>query len=189
MDKPMFSIIIPVYKVEKYLTKCFESVKNQTYTDFEVILIDDGSPDNCPAICDSFVEIDSRCKVIHQLNQGLSGARNTGLKAATGRYVYFLDSDDTIESNLLENVVQMFETYEVDIVGFDAVVSSADGTHILSTGKNTGKVENGVEIAQRMIPVSTVPLYCYRRDFLRGRCLEFKEKIYYEDILFTESIV
>ena len=71
----MFSIIIPVYKVEKYLSKCLESVTAQTYTDFEVILIDDGSPDSCPSLCDSFAKIDSRCKVIHQLNKGLSRGR------------------------------------------------------------------------------------------------------------------
>ena len=188
MYKPMFSIIIPVYKVEKYLSKCLESVTAQTYTDFEVILIDDGSPDSCPSLCDSFAKIDSRCKVIHQLNKGLSGARNTGLKAAKGRYIYFLDSDDTIAVNLLEELLHVIKTQEVDIVGFSAVVTSFNNTCLLSTGNYTNMVERGIEISQRRVPLSTVPLYCYRRDFLKEKCLTFKEKIYYEDILFTALV-
>lgn len=188
MYEPMFSIIIPVYKVEKYLPKCLESVQNQTFTDFEVILIDDGSPDCCPALCDSFAKTDSRCKVIHQINKGLSVARNTGLEIATGRFIYFLDSDDTIANNLLEKLVKVFETRKVDIVGFSAVVASMNSTYILSTGSRTDKIENGVEIAQKRVPLSTVPLYCYRHSFLKKNCLLFKEKIYYEDILFTALV-
>lgn len=89
-----FSIIIPVYKVEQYLDECVRSVLCQTYPDFEVILVDDGSPDNCPAMCDGYAAEDSRVKVIHKTNGGLSDARNAGLKIATGDYVAFLDSDD-----------------------------------------------------------------------------------------------
>ena len=188
MYEPMFSIIIPVYKVEKYLSKCLESVKNQTYTDFEVILIDEGSPDYCPALCDSYARTDHRCKVIHQLNKGLSGARNTGLKVATGRYIYFLDSDDTIAITLLEKLTQVIETQEVDIIGFSAVVTSLNTICTLSTGRHTNGVEKGIEIAQRRVPLSTVPLYCYRREFLKEKCLTFKEKIYYEDVLFTALV-
>lgn len=88
MHTPMFSIVVPVYKVEKYLLKCLESIESQTYSNYEVILVDDGSPDQCPAICDRFAQTDSRYKVIHQLNKGLSGARNTGLQMAKGRYIY-----------------------------------------------------------------------------------------------------
>ena len=89
-----FSVIIPVYKVEKYLDECVQSVLAQTYNDFEVILVDDGSPDNCPAMCDAYAASDSRVKVIHKPNGGLSDARNVGLDAAIGDFVVFLDSDD-----------------------------------------------------------------------------------------------
>lgn len=89
-----FSVIIPVYKVEQYLPQCMASVLSQTFSDFEVILIDDGSPDNCPALCDEYAEKDSRVHVIHKENGGLSSARNAGLAAAKGEYVTFLDSDD-----------------------------------------------------------------------------------------------
>ena len=89
-----FSVIIPVYKVEKYLGYCVESILNQSFRDFEVILVDDGSPDSCPGICDEYAKKDSRVKVVHQKNMGLAGARNTGLDHAVGEYICFIDSDD-----------------------------------------------------------------------------------------------
>ena len=89
-----FSVIIPIYKVEQYLRQCVDSVLAQTYTDVEIILVDDGSPDSCPAICDEYAKKDSRIKVIHKPNGGLSDARNAGLDMAQGEYVLFLDSDD-----------------------------------------------------------------------------------------------
>ena len=89
-----FSVVIPIYNVEKYLNECIDSVLGQDYDDFEVILVDDGSPDNCPAICDEYAKKDSRVKVVHKINGGLSDARNEGVKAATGDYLCFLDSDD-----------------------------------------------------------------------------------------------
>ena len=110
------------------------------------------------------------------------------MKAAKGRYIYFLDSDDTIAVNLLEELMHVIKTQEVDIVGFSAVVTSFNNTCLLSTGNYTNMVERGIEISQRRVPLSTVPLYCYRRDFLKEKCLTFKEKIYYEDILFTALV-
>ena len=98
----MISVIIPVYKVEKYLDKCVESVVGQTYSDLEIILVDDGSPDGCSAMCDAWAEKDGRIKVIHKPNGGLSSARNAGLVKASGEYVFFLDSDDTISANCIE---------------------------------------------------------------------------------------
>ena len=89
-----FSVIIPIYKVEKYLPECVESVLKQTYTDFEVLLVDDGSPDSCPQICDDYASKDSRVKVIHKPNGGQADARNVGLEKASGDYVCYVDSDD-----------------------------------------------------------------------------------------------
>lgn len=91
------SIIVPVYKVEKYLSRCIDSILKQTFTDFELILVDDGSPDSCGVICDEYAKRDSRIRVIHQRNGGLSAARNSGLKIAIGKYVMFCDSDDYVE--------------------------------------------------------------------------------------------
>ena len=88
------SVIVPIYNTEKYLARCIESILCQTYTNLEIILVDDGSPDSCPRICDEYAEKDERIKVIHKPNGGLSDARNSGLKIANGEYVIFLDSDD-----------------------------------------------------------------------------------------------
>lgn len=100
----LFSIIVPVYNVEKYLVRCIESVINQTFKDFECILIDDGSLDNSGNICDEYSLKDSRIVVVHQNNAGVSAARNTGLNIAKGEYICFCDSDDWLEDSLLEQL-------------------------------------------------------------------------------------
>ena len=92
----LISVIVPVYKVEEYLDRCVQSIVNQTYSNLEIILVDDGSPDRCGAICDAWAEKDSRIRVIHKENGGLSDARNAGMAAATGQYIGFIDSDDRI---------------------------------------------------------------------------------------------
>lgn len=113
-----FSVIIPVYKVEKYLPDCIDSVLNQTFSDFEIILVDDGSPDNCPEICDSYKEKDDRIKVIHKTNGGLASARRAGIKLAEGNYVFNLDSDDLIERDTLECAYKIIKETDCEIVSF-----------------------------------------------------------------------
>jgi glycosyltransferase involved in cell wall biosynthesis len=100
----LFSIIIPVYKVEKYLSQCIESVINQSFADFEIILVDDGSPDNSGAICDEYAIKDNRITVIHKKNEGVSKARNSGLSVAKGIFIWFLDSDDFMATNAIEEI-------------------------------------------------------------------------------------
>ncbi len=100
----MISVIIPVYKVEEYLPLCIESVIHQTYNELEIILVDDGSPDKCGDICDRYAALDSRVKVVHKENGGISSARNAGLEIATGEYVAFVDSDDWLSLNMLEQL-------------------------------------------------------------------------------------
>ena len=117
-NRPVVSVIIPVYKVEKYLTTCVESVLRQTLSDIEIILVDDGSPDNCPAMCDDFARKDSRVKVIHKQNAGLGYARNSGLEIATGRWICFVDSDDYIALNTLAVCVAIGERTDADQVRF-----------------------------------------------------------------------
>ena len=111
----LISVIVPVYNVEKYLNKCIESIVNQSYTNLEIILVDDGSPDNCPAICDVWAEKDSRIKVIHKKNGGLSDARNAGLAIATGEYISFVDSDDFIEIDFHEKLYNVIKNTDSDI--------------------------------------------------------------------------
>ena len=98
------SVIVPVYRVEKYLPACIDSILNQTFTDFELILVDDGSPDRCPEICDETAKRDARVRVIHQANQGLSAARNAGIEAARGAWLSFVDSDDFVAPDFLETL-------------------------------------------------------------------------------------
>jgi len=98
----LVSIIVPIYKVEEYLDRCILSIVNQTYQNLEIILVDDGSPDNCPQMCDAWAEEDTRIKVIHKTNGGLSDARNAGLEIATGEYICFVDSDDIIRDDYVE---------------------------------------------------------------------------------------
>lgn len=102
MKNPEISIIVPVYNVEKYLKRCVDSILAQTYKNFELILVDDGSPDNCPAMCDEFAELDNRIVVLHKKNGGVSSARNLGMEKAEGKYITFIDSDDFVSDKYLE---------------------------------------------------------------------------------------
>ena len=104
---PLISVIVPVYKVEKYLNKCVQSIVNQTYKNLEIILVDDGSPDNCPEMCDEWAKKDSRIKVIHQENAGLAEARNSGISVATGEFFMFIDSDDYAEPDMIELLLNL----------------------------------------------------------------------------------
>ena len=114
MQHPKVSFIVPVYKVEQYLERCVESILKQTMPDLEVILIDDGSPDNCPKMCDTYAAIDERVKVIHQPNKGLSAARNAGLNLSTGEYIIFVDSDDYVEETIAEELLCFCKQYETE---------------------------------------------------------------------------
>ena len=113
---PTISVIVPVYKAEAYLDRCVKSILAQTYTDFELILVDDGSPDNCPAMCDAWAEQDNRITVIHQANGGLSAARNAGIAASRGMYLCFVDSDDVIRADALSLLMEALIRKEADVV-------------------------------------------------------------------------
>ncbi len=104
MEYPKISVIVPIYNVEKYLDKCIESIVNQTYQNLEILLVDDGSPDNCPRICDKWAKRDSRIRVIHKKNGGVSTSRNAGLDAATGDYIGFVDGDDIISPDMYQTL-------------------------------------------------------------------------------------
>ncbi len=116
MKSPQFSIVVPIYKVENYIDICVESVLSQTFTDFELILVDDGSPDNCPAICDQYSEKDPRIKVVHKTNGGLVDARRTGAAVAEGEYVVCVDGDDFIEPMCLEIFKTIIDAYAPDVI-------------------------------------------------------------------------
>ena len=117
MEQPMVSVIIPIYNVEDYLEECIRSVCDQSYTNLEIILVDYGSPDGSPAICDAWAKKDSRIRVIHKKNGGLSDARNAGLDVAEGEYIYFVDGDDYIKPDLIETALGHFKE-NTDMVVF-----------------------------------------------------------------------
>lgn len=114
----MISIVVPIYNIESYLEECVESVLRQTYRDWELILVDDGSPDNCPAICDEYAQKDSRIKVVHKLNGGLVSARKAGLEVASGAYVMPLDGDDYLDDRCLETIAHYIERESPDVICF-----------------------------------------------------------------------
>ena len=114
----LFSVIVPIYNVEKYLRRCIDSVLAQSFGDYELILVDDGSPDNCPAICDEYAEMDARIKVIHKENGGLVSARQAGIKEAVGDYVFHLDGDDALCDDALESAYSIIHEMAPDIVSF-----------------------------------------------------------------------
>ena len=125
---PLFSIIVPVYKTEQYLEKCIQSILEQNYNNFELILVDDGSPDRCPQICDAYQKRDDRIKVFHKTNGGVSSARNLGLKVATGKYIWFVDSDDYIEKFSLQ---QLYENQKEQLA--DMYIFNNGSIHELSS--------------------------------------------------------
>ncbi len=116
--KPKISVILPVYNVEKYLDRCLKTVVQQSLKDIEIIIIDDGSTDNCPKLCDEWAKKDSRIRVIHKKNEGLGMARNTGINNATGKYICFFDSDDYIEKDTLKETYNQIEKNKADICCF-----------------------------------------------------------------------
>lgn len=117
----LISVIVPVYKVEKYIHKCVDSIINQTYKNLEIILVDDGSPDECGKICDEYAEKDNRIIVIHQKNSGQCVARNMGLKKMSGEYVAFVDSDDYLEKDYLQKMREGIQDKQMAISGFKQV--------------------------------------------------------------------
>lgn len=187
----MVSVVVPIYNVEKYLCECLESVINQTYDRLEIILVDDGSEDNCGRICDEYASRDHRIKVIHKLNGGLSDARNAGLEIAQGEYVYFLDSDDYIQLDAIDHLVDHIEKEQADFVFFNTeVFSDEEGVPVEELRiKHLYKTMPGAEVLKLRIKskewLPGVPLHFYRASFLRKEQLSFKKGILYEDVPFS----
>ncbi|MDF2486960.1 MAG: glycosyltransferase, partial [Herbinix sp.] len=136
MNRPRISIIVAVYSSENYISRCIMSILNQTYSNLEIILVDDGSPDKCPQICDNFATLDSRIKVIHKENGGAFSAWNVGLDQITGEYVNFIDGDDFVSKDYIKNLLLMCKKYHCDIASCSLVYGlDHDFNHVSRKGK------------------------------------------------------
>lgn len=184
------SVIVPVYESEKYLDRCVQSILNQTYQDFELILVDDGSPDNSPLLCDKWAENDSRVYVIHKENGGASSARNAGLKIAKGRWIAFADSDDWLDRTALKTLYDLANQYNVPMAigGMRVVQKYTDASIVM---KQNAKVLSNADLMSRFFRLNGEPdthSVCgtiIRRDiledysFIEGRMNEDVETCYY----------
>lgn len=148
MNYPLISIIVPIYKVEAYLSRCIDSILQQSYHHLEIILVDDSSPDNCPKICDAYAQKDSRILVVHKKNGGLSEARNAGLDIASGEFISFIDSDDYVHPEMIATLIQLLQSNDSDI----SVCNFTPFTKKVSSSNNIPVIEtlSGEEAAERL---------------------------------------
>ena len=192
----LFSVIMPVYNVEKYLKKAVDSVLNQTYKNFEIILVDDASPDNCPAICDNYASNYYNIKTIHHLeNKGLSEARNTGLKYISGEYVTFMDSDDFIEQDLFSCVYNSLMNNYADVVVFgckeDYYNKKAELYKSYDLRPKEFYCERKEEICKKVVELEAAGLYGYAwnkffsTEIIKINGLTFRNVVLIEDIDFN----
>lgn len=182
-EKALISIIIPVYKVEKYLEKCIQSVINQTYENLQIILVDDGSPDNCGKICDEYAKKDHRIEVIHKSNGGLSDARNKGLEIAKGEYIGFVDSDDYIEADMYEVLYNLLKQYNADVSICNFYTVSQEKIAI-KNADNGIKEYNRIEILKEILLDNNIQSYAWNKLYKRELFGEIKYPVgkKYEDI-------
>lgn len=198
---PIVSVVVPVYKVEGYLERCVQSIRNQSLSDIEIILVDDGSPDNCPKICDQYAALDSRIKVIHKENGGLSSARNAGMKIASGQYIGFVDSDDSIHPIMYETLMKILLDKDVDFVMSDYNRILKSGKSFLKTLDINGGLYEKEDIVRNIFPSLIMgenldygPLlsvwHClYNLNFLRSNNIEFDEEVKWsEDNIFSAMV-
>ena len=175
--KQLISVIVPIYKVEQYLPKCIESIINQTYRELEIILVDDGSPDNCGRICEGYAVKDKRIKVFHKENGGLSDARNFGISRANGEYISFVDSDDWINLDMYEVLVNLAVDSKADIVSGGVYLEYLDRTVILQIADK--KYNNSVDLCKALI----------KGEINNGVCNNLYHKSCFSDIAFPKGHV
>ncbi len=179
----LISIIIPIYKVEKYIHCCLKSVVNQTYTNLEIILVDDGSPDNCPAICDEYAKSDPRIRVIHKQNGGLSDARNAGIETATGEYIVFIDSDDEVSLDYIEYLYDMIRNNPDANLSVCGVMQIQPGQKPHADTHSQYQVMNPEQILENMLYAKGVEVCSYAKMYHKSlfTTLRFPVGKVYED--------
>ena len=186
---PKISIIVPVYKVEPYIHKCVDSILNQTFKDFELILVDDGSPDNCGKICDEYGQKDNRVIVIHKANEGISSARNAGLDIARGEYIGFVDSDDYIEKDMYEILYNICEDNKCDIASCSSIIYFQEKTVI--NGGHRLIIHNKEEAMRVMLEGELYDEVVWVKLFKKSviEDIRFPVGKIYEDTAFTYKVI
>lgn len=183
--KSKFSIIVPVYKAEKYIRRCVDSILNQTFGEFELILVDDGSPDNCGRICDEFAASDSRILVIHQENRGVAIARNNAIDLAQGEYLLFVDSDDFLQDKLLHELNECISVHNSDVIIFGYNVHDENGMREVVHEQCSLP-----EIKEKLVAHIWAGMpwnKCFNREFFGDS--RFPEKMLYEDYYLMPSVI
>ncbi len=182
-NEPVFSIVVPVYKVEAYLDKCVQSLIGQTFSDIEIILVDDGSPDQCGKMCDGYAAQDKRIKVIHKENGGQADARNQGIIISSGKYIVFVDSDDYLSLDALEKLIPATQK-NCDIIVMDAICEGGYKRVVHHVGQYE-TVFSGSEYLKAAYKTGAMPmanfLYIYKREFLQNNHLQYMCGIVHED--------
>ena len=190
-DMPLISIIVPVYQVEAYLDKCISSIAGQTYTNLEIILVDDGSPDRCPAICDAWAAKDGRIQVIHKENGGLSDARNAGMAAAAGALMGFVDSDDWISPDMVQHLYDLMVQDDSDIAACGVEMVWEDGTPSRIMTPEGCYVLDAQDAMEAIIEESRLkqPVWykLYRTELIRD--IPFPVGKYHEDVFWSYQAV
>lgn len=187
----LISVVVPVYKVEKYLNRCVKSIVDQTYCNLEIILVDDGSPDCCPAMCDAWTEKDSRIKVIHKKNGGLSDARNAGMEVANGELIGFVDSDDWIAPGMYQYLYEVMKSDKSDIAacGVEMIWENGKPSQMLTKIGNC--VLNREEAMEALLEESWLkqPVWhkLYKTDIVRG--ILFPVGKYHEDAFWSYQVI
>lgn len=175
MEEDLISIIVPVYNVEPYIERCVDSIIGQTYKNIEIILVDDGSPDNCPKICDEYAKKDNRIKVIHKENGGLSDARNEGIKVANGKYVGFVDSDDWVHESMFERLYHELISNDADISCCKLIRCTDEGKKIEKKFDNKITQYNQMEYLKKFFKIGSQECVYYAPNKL------YKKKLLEED--------
>ncbi len=188
---PKVSVVVPVYNVKDYLKKCVDSILAQTERDLELLLIDDGSTDGSSGLCEEFSKSDPRVRVIHQENKGLGGARNTGIKAASGDWLLLVDSDDWIEPETLQKALEAGERENADMVMF-GLRSVDENGNVLRTVTETVPKDTRLLLEDHKDLLLTAPSAAnklYRRELFTRAAVEFPPRVWYEDIRTTPKLM
>lgn len=180
MNDKIISVIVPVYNTQKYLKRCIDSIKNQTYSNLQILLIDDGSTDESPQICDEYKKIDNRIKVIHKVNSGPGDSRNIGIDESEGELISFVDSDDWIPLNLYEESIKYFNTLDVDVVQYDR--------ELVKQYKNINIKENADVKVLENNQILEDYLYVGARESQYSMCNKIFKKSLFDNVRFPEDV-